>query len=172
MKLKSFSQKDRYGNMTSFEFFEPDLTVPMMMIIPEVDGYNGADSSTHPGEPKGTDTVPAWLTPGENVVNAEASRLPGNQEKIDEMNEQGRAIQQAQGGPIPTYQAQGGKMPAANIDGNEFVKAAQAVGLSTDKSTLNKIVDLVNQGMSVTEAAKAVASKPVYSASGQKNYKA
>jgi len=168
MKLKSFSQKDRYGNMTSFEFFEPDLTVPMMMIIPEVDGYNGADSSTHPGEPKGTDTVPAWLTPGENVVNAEASRLPGNQEKIDEMNEQGRAIQQAQGGPIPTYQAQGGKMPAANIDGNEFVKAAQAVGLSTDKSTLNKIVDLVNQGMSVTEAAKAVASKPVYSASGQK----
>jgi len=111
MKLKSFSQKDRYGNMTSFEFFEPDLTVPMMMIIPKVDGYNGADSSTHPGEPKGTDTVPAWLTPGENVVNAEASRLPGNQEKIDEMNEQGRMIQKAQGGPIPTYAAGGMEVP-------------------------------------------------------------
>ena len=169
MKLKSLSQKDRYGNMFSFEFFEPDASIPMMMVIPDMaDGYNGADTATHPGEPKGTDTVPAWLTPGENVVNAEASRLPGNQEKIDEMNEEGRAIQQAQGGPIPTYQAQGGTMPAANIDGNDFVKAAQAVGLSTDKSTLNKIVDLVNQGMSVTEAAKAVASKPVYSAGGQK----
>ena len=100
MKLKSLSQKDRYGNMFSFEFFEPDASIPMMMIPDMADGYNGADTSNHPGEPKGTDTVPAWLTPGENVVNAEASRLPGNQEKIDEMNEQGRAVQQAQGGPF------------------------------------------------------------------------
>ena len=112
MKLKSLSQKDRYGNMFSFEFFEPDASIPMMMVIPDMaDGYNGADTSNHPGEPKGTDTVPAWLTPGENVVNAEASRLPGNQEKIDEMNEQGRAVQQAQGGPIPTYAAGGMEVP-------------------------------------------------------------
>jgi len=112
MKLKSLSQKDRYGNMFSFEFFEPDASIPMMMMIPDMaDGYNGADTSNHPGEPKGTDTVPAWLTPGENVVNAEASRLPGNQEKIDEMNEQGRAVQQAQGGPIPTYAAGGMEVP-------------------------------------------------------------
>jgi len=167
MKLKSLSQKDRYGNMFSVEFFEPDASIPMMMMIPDMaDGYNGADSSNHPGEPKGTDTVPAWLTPGENVVNAEASRLPGNQEKIDEMNEQGRAIQQAQGGPIPTYQSQGGAMPAASIDGNKFVKAAQAVGLPTDKLTLNKIVSLVNQGMSVAQAAKAVAAVPNYAAGG------
>jgi hypothetical protein len=112
MKLKSFSQKDRYGNMTSFEFFEPENTVPMMMLIPNVesDGYNGADTSNHPGDPKGTDTVPAWLTPGENVVNAEASRIPGNQEKIDDMNEEGRAIQQSQGGPIPTYASNGKKI--------------------------------------------------------------
>ena len=164
--IKSITQKDRYGNMFSLELFE-DQGIPMLMMIPDMpNGYNGADTRSHPGKPKGTDTVPAWLTPGENVVNAEASRIPGNQEKIDEMNEQGRAIQQAQGGPIPTYQSQGGTMPAANINGNEFVKAAQAVGLSTDKSTLNKIANLVNQGMSVTEAAKAVASKPVYSASG------
>ena len=115
MKLKSFSNKDRYGNMFSIEFFEPDTTIPMMMMIPDMpDGYNGADTSSHPGGPKGTDTVPAWLTPGENVVNAEASRLPGNQEKIDEMNEQGRTIQQAQGGPIPTYEADGGTVYAAD----------------------------------------------------------
>ncbi len=112
MKLKSLSQKDRYGNMFSVEFFEPDASIPMMMMIPDMaDGYNGADSSSHPGEPKGTDTVPAWLTPGENVVNAEASRLPGNQEKIDAMNEQGREIQAAQGGPIPTYAAGGSQVP-------------------------------------------------------------
>ena len=59
-------------------------------------GFYGADTSNHPGDPKGTDTVPAWLTPGENVVNAEASRLPGNQEKIDKMNEEGRKIQRVQ----------------------------------------------------------------------------
>jgi len=112
MKLKSLSQKDRYGNMFSVEFFEP--SIPSMMLIPEMErgnGYNGADTSDHPGDPKGTDTVPAWLTPGENVVNAEASRIPGNQEMIDEMNDQGRAIQQSQGGPIPTYEADGGIIP-------------------------------------------------------------
>ena len=110
MKLKSLTNKDRYGNMFSVEFFEPQTSVPMMMLIPEMEekGYNGATVEGHPGDPKGTDTVPAWLTPGENVVNAEASRIPGNQEKIDQMNEEGQAIQQAQGGPIPTYEADGG----------------------------------------------------------------
>jgi len=102
MHIKSFTQKDRYGNMTSVEFFE-DPGIPSITVIPEYD---------HPGDPKGTDTVPAWLTPGENVVNAEASRLPGNQEIIDKMNEDGREIQQAQGGPIPTY-ANEGKFIAA-----------------------------------------------------------
>jgi len=95
------SNKDRYGNMFSIEFFETDTSVPMMMEVP------------HPGGPKGTDTVPAWLTPGENVVNAEASRLPGNQEMIDQMNEEGRMIQKAQGGPIPTYEADGGMVYAS-----------------------------------------------------------
>jgi len=101
MKLKSMSNKDRYGNMFSIEFFETDTSVPAMMEVP------------HPGGPKGTDTVPAWLTPGENVVNAEASRLPGNQEMIDQMNEEGRMIQKAQGGPIPTYEADGGMVYAS-----------------------------------------------------------
>jgi len=109
--IKSITQKDRYGNMFSLEMFE-DQGIPMLMMIPDMpNGFNGADTNNHPGKPKGTDTVPAWLTPGENVVNAEASRLPGNQEKIDAMNEEGRAIQQAQGGPIPTYEADGGKIP-------------------------------------------------------------
>ena len=73
--IKSITQKDRYGNMFSLELFE-DQGVPLMIMIPDApDGLNGADTSNHPGNPKGTDTVPAWLTPGENVVNAEASRI-------------------------------------------------------------------------------------------------
>lgn len=148
MRLKSFSQKDRYGNMTSFEFFEPDDSIPMLIAIPEPDGYNGADTSNHPGEPRGTDTVPAWLTPGENVVNAEASRIPGNQEKIDQMNEEGRKIQKAQGGPIPTYAANGKKIEERKMkdgriglfQGNTFLGIAKE-----SSSPLSKISDAAKE---------------------------
>ena len=103
--------------MFSLEMFE-DQGVPMIMMIPDMaNGFNGADTSNHPGNPKGTDTVPAWLTPGENVVNAEASRIPGNQEKIDQMNDQGRQMQAAQGGPIPSYAADGGMIPQYHYEG-------------------------------------------------------
>ena len=109
--IKSITQKDRHGNMFSLEMFE-DQNVPMIMMIPDMpNGFNGADTNNHPGKPRGTDTVPAWLTPGENVVNAEASRIPGNQKVIDQMNEQGRQMQAAQGGPIPSYQSHGGGVP-------------------------------------------------------------
>jgi len=52
-----------------------------------------------------------------------------------------------------------GNKPAASIDGDVFVRAAQQVGLPDDMVTLNKIVDLVNQGKSPTEAASIVAGK-------------
>lgn len=59
-----------------------------------------------------------------------------------------------------TMYAEGGsvKSRAASIGGGEFVRAAEKYGLSTDNATLNKIVDLVNAGDSVDEAAKKVAS--------------
>lgn len=91
MRLKKFTQKDRYGNMLSYEF-----DVPPMEEIP------------HPGMPIGTDTVPAWLTPGERVMNAEAERMYGP--ALEQMNEHGRAIQRAQGGTIPEYAACGSKV--------------------------------------------------------------
>jgi len=78
MKIKSFMQKDRYGNSMSVEFFE-DNTIPSMMDIPTYD---------HPGDPKGTDTVPAWLTPGEYVVNAEATRK--YEPLLEEINDEGK----------------------------------------------------------------------------------
>jgi len=53
----------------------------------------------HPGRPKGSDTVPAWLTPGEFVMNAEAARMFAPQ--IQAMNDRGKAVQAAQGGTIP-----------------------------------------------------------------------
>lgn len=89
--LKKITQKDRYGNMLSLEF-----EVPPMEEIP------------HPGGPKGTDTVPAWLTPGERVMNAEAERMYGP--VLKQMNDEGRALQRAQGGTIPDYAAMGCKV--------------------------------------------------------------
>ena len=96
MKVKSISNKDRYGNMFSVEFFEESANVPPMD-IPQYD---------HPGEPKGPDTVPAWLTPGEFVVNAEAVRM--FEPQIEAMNNMGREVQKAQGGTIPEYASEGG----------------------------------------------------------------
>ena len=98
MQLKKYTQKDRHGNMMSYEF-----EVPPMNEVPKPE-------TSFPGGPKGTDTVPAWLTPGENVVNAEASRL--YQPLLDQMNNVGRSIQAQQGGPIPDYLAGG-----AEVDG-------------------------------------------------------
>jgi hypothetical protein len=58
---------------------------------------------------------------------------------------------------VDKFAAGGAVQPAALIDGNDFVKAAQANGLKTDNATLNKIVARVNRGESVQEAAKNVA---------------
>ena len=49
-------------------------------------------------------------------------------------------------------------LPASRIDGNEFVKAAQAVGLPTTRASLNRIVNLVNQGMTPSQAARQLAN--------------
>ena len=109
MKLKSYTKKDRYGNMTSFEFYE-GASVDMGDIPPMMEGV-----PDHPGDPKGTDTVPAWLTPGEFVMNAEATRM--FEPQIEEMNNAGRAVQAAQGGTIPQYEADGGPVYLAEGSG-------------------------------------------------------
>ena len=126
--IKKLTQKDRHGNMISFEF-----DVPPMESIP------------HPGQPMGTDTVPAWLTPGERVMNAEAERMYGPM--LYQMNEQGRAVQRAQGGTIPeyaamgckvNYKAQGGPVYAAEgtpvTQGEGFIPFDQMPGFAHIKS--------------------------------------
>ena len=115
MHVKKVTQKDRYGNTMSYEFEVPEKgidTTRLMekqmdqmaeMVPPMMD---------HPGEPMGSDTVPAWLTPGEFVVNAEAMRMPGVEEQVTQINEMGKGVQAMQGGSIPTPQgyADGGKV--------------------------------------------------------------
>ena len=62
--------------------------------------------------------------------------------------------------PVQPFARGGAVMPAAKIGGEEFVRAADKYGLLTDNATLNQIVDLVNRGLSVDEAAKMLARGP------------
>lgn len=120
-KPSKVTKKDRYGNSITMEYapevkpLDPTAlakhAMDQDMEVPEIAIMQGAKSN-HPGEPQGSDTVPAWLTPGEFVVNAEAMRIPGAQEAVESINDQGRAIQQMQGGSIPSagYNT-GGQVP-------------------------------------------------------------
>ena len=117
MSIKKIMHKDRHGAQVSIEFgeggaasnlveqFLGGMGVPAMQDIPQ----------EHPGDPKGTDTVPAWLTPGEFVMNAEATRM--FEPQIEEMNNAGRAVQRQQGGSIPEYKSYGGSIPEYHDDG-------------------------------------------------------
>jgi hypothetical protein len=58
------------------------------------------------------------------------------------------------------------KQPAAYIDGNEFVEAAQKYGIKDSMSNLNMIVNLVNKGLSVDDAARQVSDSGMHKAEG------
>jgi len=100
MNIKKFTQKDRHGNMFSFEFYNTD--------VPEMEAIPAVAMADHPGEPRGSDTVPAWLTPGEFVINAEATEK--YEPILKEINDEGRAIQAAKGQMVPEYAASGKKI--------------------------------------------------------------
>ena len=105
MNLKKFMKKDRHGNMMSFEFDMPQANVPSMNNVPTYD---------HPGNPKGTDTVPAWLTPGEFVVNKEATDMFGP--IIEKINNIGRKKQKES----PVYAQDGTKIGADRLEQDEL----------------------------------------------------
>ena len=96
MHIKKVTEKDRYGNQMSYEFEVPekgiDQTALMKHQMDQAQSMMGEmvpPMMDHPGEPQGSDTVPAWLTPGEFVVNAEAMRMPGAEEAVTQINEMG-----------------------------------------------------------------------------------
>jgi hypothetical protein len=68
----------------------------------------------------------------------------------------------------PVQKADGGylKKPAAYINGDEFVNAAKKYGIKDSMNNLNKIVDLVNKGLTVDDAARQVADSGVHKAAG------
>ena len=69
----------------------------------------GGDINSHPGKPRGTDTVPAWLTEGEFVINAKQTKKNRSLlEKINSGNLNDEAEYHADGGAVGYYQMGGG----------------------------------------------------------------
>ena len=108
--------------------FDKDISagVPVSN-VPVLGDVSFGFADAHPGAPKGSDTVPAWLTPGEFVVNREAMSDPQMAETVEAINDEGRRMQQ--GGPA--YMDEGGLLKnlwwlARNQD---KVKAAQEARL-------------------------------------------
>ena len=155
MDIKKFTQKDRYGNQTSYEFEHDVKPIDQTKLIEKMmEGMMGEGGGVpememqipggdHPGEPRGSDTVPAWLTPGEFVVNAEAMRIPGAKQQIEDINNKGRAMQQNQGGSIPGGYNTGGSIPAPFIAGPRLNDPVYADGGGW-LSALSNIIPQVN----------------------------
>lgn len=106
--IKKYTRKTAAdGAVTeSYEFHVP----PMQEIPKPVEGdVTFGNPAEHPGEPRGVDTIPAWLSEGEFVVNPEAVEMYGPE--IEAMNNHGRIVQAAEGGLIPPmYNKCGGKV--------------------------------------------------------------
>ena len=119
-KPKKVTQKDRYGNSTTVEYesdtkpldinslvemlFDKDISagVPVSN-VPVLGDVSFGFADAHPGAPKGSDTVPAWLTPGEFVVNREAMSDPAMAKTVEAINDKGRMMQQG-GYAQPSFQ--------------------------------------------------------------------
>lgn len=92
-----------------------------------------------------------------------------DQQFMDEMGAYRKRIKELTGkkaGGAVDKPAGGAKQPAAYIDGSEFVEAAKKYGIKDSMNNLNKIVDLVNKGLTVDDAARQVADSGMHKAAG------
>ena len=81
---------------------------------------DGGDASS-PMKPKGTDTQPAMLTPGEFVVNKDASQDPENKKQLESINS-------GKKGKKPEYHNPGGIVAGAAIAGVAAAETTAVVG--------------------------------------------
>jgi hypothetical protein len=100
------------------------------------------------------------IVPKQQIDNELIEAIGEYQRRMKELTgkKKGGAIKKAEGGYL--------KKPAAYINGDEFVNAAKKYGIKDSMNNLNKIVDLVNKGLSVDDAARQVADSGMHKAAG------
>lgn len=170
--LKKKILKDRHGNKMSFEFNIPESNVPPVSTIPQYSA-KGGDANNHPGGPKGTDTVPAWLTPGEFVVNKEATDIFGD--VIEKMNNVGRKIQK-QNGSAPDkmtdvpYAAEGMFIPRKFMPPHLKDRPSSVKGLESDPMFQDQLAKMLNS--SLTSEGDKFSKEELYKViSGESDFK-
>jgi hypothetical protein len=91
-----------------------------------------------------------------------------DQQFIDEMGAYRKRIKELTGKKAggAVEKPAGVKQPAAYINGDEFVDAAKKYGIKDSMDNLNLIVNLVNKGLSVDDAARQVADSGMHKAAG------
>ena len=100
------------------------------------------------------------IVPKQQIDNELIEAIGEYQRRMKELTgkKKGGAVKKAEGGYL--------KKPAAYINGDEFVNAAKKHGIKDSINNLNKIVDLVNKGLSVDDAARQVADTGMHKAAG------
>jgi hypothetical protein len=100
------------------------------------------------------------IVPKQQIDNELIEAIGEYQRRMKELTgkKKGGAVKKAEGGYL--------KKPAAYINGDEFVNAAKKYGIKDSMNNLNKIVDLVNKGLSVDDAARQVADTGMHKAAG------
>jgi hypothetical protein len=115
----------------------------------------------HPSENKSSEFGRMnMIVPKQQIDNELIEAIGEYQRRMKELTgkKKGGAVKKAEGGYL--------KKPAAYINGDEFVNAAKKYGIKDSMNNLNKIVDLVNKGLSVDDAARQVADTGMHKAAG------
>jgi hypothetical protein len=115
----------------------------------------------HPSENKSSEFGRMnMIVPKQQIDNELIEAIGEYQRRMKELTgkKKGGAVEKAEGGYL--------KKPAAYINGDEFVNAAKKYGIKDSMNNLNKIVDLVNKGYTVDDAARQVADTGMHKAAG------
>lgn len=100
----------------------PSSTLTEARVVSDNLDTSKETKTIHPGSPKGTDTVPAWLTPGEFVVNSQAAAE--NYKQLEEINNS-RAADDT------TKMAEGGRVEYLSFGGAAATAGRAGAALST-----------------------------------------
>lgn len=161
LKFKRGNNTDRYRNIFQQEFGEyigiqdvkkggsPSQIILIKKYYDEWLASQGVQEFAKGGMPKGSDTVPAMLTPGEFVVNKAAAQKIGY-DNLNYMNKSGKPKYFARGGTVQRF-ANGGPVQAMTPDRHGLMYGANKAQEQTEWMDL---VNIFNQLAQAADGSK------------------